>query len=498
MALNRFPSSESRLLYFIERLGNCIEGYEDAIAENRRAIHVRADWIKKRKAGDGVPSRTVNALEPLKAPTLPSEISDFIHADSWRDVIASVPRLAETEDKIKSLAERSDLEAIEELQSLETERATLVDKGLDVLRDYRTGCFAMLDHVRNEKPECDTCSTSRDIVERPDLQSFTQDASGEALFKRIQEYRSETADKAIFDTCLKDSRPLEFAIARRLAKKPLDYIRVRALIREDGILTKLFESNAKAPSSPIMNAIASSLDKFARNKRRVTRAIWANQTVFKRYQNDHDCSGIPMNAELVGSLLSFGMIAESEAVVRLIETSVDSSDAVVQIGAAIKRDVVIAKQVKRMIQLHTQISELSAKEQELLLDKQESEDKKHEREHKERDLELRLRQANESRPVPSHAQDVQQAEKLELALRPAIDLGLAGRIHEASMKLTSTQKFFAAMVEMVELNHEAASWKRDRWRTYLGGGSYRDITPAMELLKKTKAYREALGVPKGT
>jgi len=164
----KFPSSESRLLYFIESLTRYVEAYEKALHSNWELIHQRAEWLLQSDLGLEGSKRRVGEMGAWESPFLPSEIIDFIHADMWDAMLPTFQRITEIGLESDKLVGRTDPESIRQLQQIQLERTKATDDSLNLFRDYRTGCFAMLDEVRrrpniesDEKNDYDSFSSSK-------------------------------------------------------------------------------------------------------------------------------------------------------------------------------------------------------------------------------------------------------------------------------------------------------------------------------------------------
>ncbi|GAB5517222.1 hypothetical protein [Rhodopirellula baltica] len=147
----RFPQSESRLKYFIESLTRFIEAYESRIGAIRRTIRERSKRIETLDSPSSVDSLATYSTEPeWTGPELPSEIKDFIPAKSWEKYFDGLHKLGELASELDSLEGEAGIDALNRTQEIDNERARIVDTTLDVLREYRAGCFSQLDELNRD------------------------------------------------------------------------------------------------------------------------------------------------------------------------------------------------------------------------------------------------------------------------------------------------------------------------------------------------------------
>lgn len=142
----RFPQSESRLKYFVESLTSFIEAYECRIGEIRRTIRERNKRLGSLDSPSEVDSLATFSTEPdWIGPELPSEIKDFIPPDAWEKYFGGLHRLGDLATELDSLEGKAGNDTLKRIQDIDQERVRIVDITLDVLREYRAGCFLQLD-----------------------------------------------------------------------------------------------------------------------------------------------------------------------------------------------------------------------------------------------------------------------------------------------------------------------------------------------------------------
>ncbi|GAA4448440.1 hypothetical protein [Novipirellula rosea] len=147
------PKIESMLVYFIDSLSRFIEAHEEDLHTNWGIIHQLGEWLSKHGEDDRAPERVVVEMKPPKNPSLPSEITNRIGAEMWEAVLPKFKRVAELKNQTDRLLGRSDYAANCEFRRLLIERNTAMDDVLNLYRDYRVGCFLMLDEVRKQRKD---------------------------------------------------------------------------------------------------------------------------------------------------------------------------------------------------------------------------------------------------------------------------------------------------------------------------------------------------------